>query len=274
MIRPVTLALLGVLAILVVFPRAAAGSDDANDPRCRGTHSLWFPLPDECLGVIDTDRPHQTDTPHVVPAGHVQVESALAGVQLGGQLGASPGDRSPHLALLDDEYTVGLVSKVGLQILFTHAAYDLGEHKILPPGPFDVRVKFNVVEQDGWIPDVSLVPWVFLPVAPSETLRAGPYVFWAWQLPANFELEMNAGVLFGASPKPRAAPVLASALTYTVVDDFGVFVDIYTTGPDGALGTGMLWAFTRDMQFDVGTYVGVHGDEPVATPFLGFSIRR
>ena len=40
------------------------------------------------------------------------------------------------------------------------------------------------------------------------------------------------------------------------------------------LGTGALWAFTRDMQIDLGTYVGVHGDEPVATPFLGFSIRR
>lgn len=46
------------------------------------------------------------------------------------------------------------------------------------------------------------------------------------------------------------------------------------TGPDVALGTGALWAFTRDMQIDLGTYVGLHGDEPAATPFIGFSIRR
>jgi hypothetical protein len=44
--------------------------------------------------------------------------------------------------------------------------------------------------------------------------------------------------------------------------------------PDAALGTGMLWAFARDMQVDLGTYVGVHGDEPVATPVVGFSVRR
>ena len=56
--------------------------------------------------------------------------------------------------------------------------------------------------------------------------------------------------------------------------DFRVFVDVYATGPDIALGTGALWAFTRDMQVDLGTYVGLHGDEPVATPFLGFSVRR
>ena len=178
------------------------------------------------------------------------------------------------LVLLDDEYTVGLVTDVAVQVLFTHAAYDLGASKLLPPGPFDVRAKFNIIHRDGWLPDISLVPWVFLPVAPSETLRAGPYVFWAWELPAHFELEMNAGILFGANPKPRVAPVLASALTYTVVPNFGVFVDIYTTGPDAALGTGMLWAFARDMQIDLGTYVGVHGEEPVATPFLGFSIRQ
>jgi hypothetical protein len=49
---------------------------------------------------------------------------------------------------------------------------------------------------------------------------------------------------------------------------------IYATGPDAALGTGMLWAFTRDMQVDLGAYAGVHGDEPIATPFVGFSLRR
>jgi hypothetical protein len=70
------------------------------------------------------------------------------------------------------------------------------------------------------------------------------------------------------------APVLASALTFKPMARFGIFVDIYTTGPDAALGTGMLWACTRDMQIDLGTYVGVHGDEPVATPFVGFSVRR
>ena len=52
------------------------------------------------------------------------------------------------------------------------------------------------------------------------------------------------------------------------------FVDIYTTGWDAAFGTGVLLAVTRDAQLDLGTYIGVNGDVPVATPFLGFSIRR
>ncbi len=251
-----------------------ARAEDEAEPRCAGPHSLASPVPDLCLGLIDTDRPHQTDTPHVVPAGHAQFESALGEVQLGGRVDAPRGDRSANVVLFDDNYKVGVVTGVDLQLLFTHAAFDPAEGKLLAPGPLGVRGKVQIVRGEGGLPDVTLVPWVFLPVAPSEPLRAGPYVFLGWELPAHFELEVNAGVLFGAHPKPPAAVVLASALTYTVVDHLGVFADIYTTGPDAALGTGVLWAFTRDMQVDAGTYVGIHGDEPRATPFLGFSVRR
>jgi hypothetical protein len=268
-----------------MFAAAPARADDPSgeplDPRCEGTHSLANPLPDECLGVIDTDRPHQTDTPHVVAAGHVQIESALAALQLGGGVSApgkagaaAAGDRNAHLLLLDDNYKFGPVTGVDVQIIFTHAAYVPATGKLLSPGPLQLRAKLHVVEEDGWVPSLSVVPWVFLPVSSSEPLRGGPLVFWGWELPAHFELEMNAGALFGCSPTPPAALVLASALTYTIIDDFRVFADIYAIGPDVALGTGALWAFTRDMQIDLGTYVGLNGDEPMATPFLGFSIRR
>lgn len=235
-----------VAGAAVVAPRVAAAED---------------------LGIIDTDRPHQTDTPHVVPTGHVQVESALTQVQLGDH-GVT------RVVLFDDNYKFGLLPRFDLQLRFPHAAYDAVARRLLPPGPLEVRAKLNVVEERGWVPAVTLVPWVFLPVAPSEALRGGPLVFWGWELPAHFELEMNAGVLFGASPKPAVAAVLASALTYRLVERLGVFVDVYATGPDVALGTGVLWAVARDVQLDAGTYVGLAGDEPEATPFVGLSVRQ
>jgi Putative MetA-pathway of phenol degradation len=263
-----------LLAALLLFPASPAAADTGTNPACKGVHSLWAPLPDACLDEIDTDRPHQTDTPHVVPAGHVQVESALAAWPIGGTLGAPPGDRRAHLALLDDNYKFGLVSRVDVQILVKHAELVPSTRTFLPPGPIEVRVKINLVEEKGWVPAITLVPWIFVPVAPSETLRGGPLVFWGWELPAHFELEMNAGIFYGAAPKPPAVPVVASALTHKIAGEVGVFVDVYATGPDVALGTGALWAFKRDMQIDLGTYVGLHGDEPVATPFVGFSVRR
>ena len=142
--------------------------------------------------------------------------------------------------------------------------------------PLSLRAKYGVVDEKELSAGrlaraVGLSPGR----AVRGAFRGGPLVFWGWELPAHLELEVDAGVLFGAKPKAPAAIVLASALTYMVIRDFRIFVDAYVHhGPDIALGTGALWAFTRDMQIDLGTYVGLHGDEPVATPFLGFSIRR
>jgi hypothetical protein len=110
-----------VLVVASVAARQASAADVPEDPRCDEPHSLWSPLPDDCLGLIDTDRPHQTDTPHVVPAGHFQFESAPAEVQLGGTVGTTGGNRDARLVLFDDNYKVGLVSKVDVQLLFTHA---------------------------------------------------------------------------------------------------------------------------------------------------------
>ncbi len=165
---------------VVLVPRRSAAAEPDADRACAGFHSLFSPLPDACLDVIDTDRPHQTDTPHVVPAGHTQIESAVASVQLGGSLGAPPGQRSAHLVLFDDNYKFGLVSSVDVQLLFVHAAYVPAEGRLLAPGPLEVRAKFNIVEERGVVPAVTLVPAVFLPLAGSESLRAGPLVFWGW----------------------------------------------------------------------------------------------
>jgi hypothetical protein len=268
-----TLTFLAVALTAAGTSRLATASEDDAPAFCKGTFGIFHPLPDACLGTIDTDRPHQTDTPHVTPAGHAQVESAIGEVQLGGTVNGA-GSRDPHVVLFDDNYKVGLVSGIDLQLLFTHAVFDPTAGKLEPPGPLDLRVKVNVVKEDGWMPALTLVPWIFLPVAPAQTLRGGPLVFLGWELSAHLELEVNAGVLFSAAPKPPASLVLASALTYTVVDHFGIFADIYLTTPDLQLGTGALWAFTRDMQIDLGTYVGLVGDEYRATPFLGFSLRR
>lgn len=263
------LALTASVALMVLWRNAAA-----EEEACAGTYGLASRLPDRCLKDIDTDRPHQTDTPHVVPAGHTQVESALVAMPVGGTVGMPRAGRAARVVFFDDGYKFGLVSHVDLQVLMKHVEYVPAERRLAPPGPLSLRAKLGVVEERGWIPAITLVPWVFVPFDRSQAVRGGPLVFWGWELPAHLELEMNAGVLVGARPKPPAAVVLASALTYTVVGSFRVFADVYATGWDVALGTGALWAFSRDAQLDLGTYVGLSGDEPVATPFLGFSVRR
>lgn len=261
-------------AIALTLARAAGADEHTQDPRCKGAHSIFHAMPDACIGVIDTDRPHQTDTPHVMPAGHTQVESALMSAELGGQLGAPEGQRGPKLGFFDDSYRMGLVSRVDLQLTMRHAVFDTDKRHFASPGPLNARLKLAVLDEKGPRPAITLVPTAYVPFDPAHAFRAGAAVFWGWELPARFELEVNTGVLLSTKPKPLGVLVLASALTWTVAGEFRVFVDVYATGWDIALGTGALWAITRDVQIDVGTYVGLSGEEPVATPFVGLSVRR
>jgi hypothetical protein len=252
----------------------AAAGEPSEAPACKGVHSLWSPLPDACLETIDTDRPHQTDTPHTVPAGHSQFESALASAQLGGTMDAPPGERGAHLVFMENAYKFGVVSHVDVQLLFKHAEYVVASERFVAPGPLNVRAKFNIVEEDGWVPAITLVPTLFIPIAPAHSLRGGVIVFWGWELPLHFELEMNAGALASAGSSPKVAPVLASALTHPIVSPLRAFIDVYATGPDVALGTGLLLPLDRDVQIDAGTYMGVNGNVYAATPFVGLAVRR
>jgi hypothetical protein len=233
---------------------------------CDGVHGLWSPLPDSCLEIIDTDRPHQTDTPHVVPAGHVQVESAIAAVQLGGTRDGT--DARTHLVLFEDNYKFGLVTRVDVQLLFKHADWVFESSRFVAPGPLEARVKLNVMK------DVTLVPSVFFPMTATQAFRAGVLVFLGWDLPLGFELELNTGVLAQPAVKPNALVVFAAAVTHRVVGPLAAFVDVYATGLDVQLGTGFLAPLGRDVQIDFGTYIGLNGTEFLATPFIGFSVRR
>jgi len=239
---------------------------------CDGVHGLWSPLPDSCLEIIDTDRPHQTDTPHVVPAGHTQVESAIAALQLGGTRdGADP---RTHLVLLEDNYKFGLATRVDVQLLFKHADYVFDANRFVAPGPLEARVKFNVLEGRGATPAVTLVPSVFVPMTSTQAFRAGALVFLGWELPGGFELELNTGVLAQPAVKPNALVVFAAAVTHRVAGPLSAFVDVYATGMDVQLGTGFLAPIGRDAQIDFGTYIGLNGAVFLATPFIGFSARR
>ena len=260
-----------VAALVAALSPALRASEEV--PRCAGRHDLASPVPESCLETIDTDRPHQTDTPHVVAAGHVQIESAIAAVALGGELGAAPGARGARLAVLENNYKVGVVDHVDVQLLFKHAEYLPERTRFAPPGPYNLRVKLNIVSEHGPVPAVTLVPTLFVPVERARSVRGGAIVFWGWELPGDFELEMNAGALFGKAPKAVAA-VLAAAVTRPVLGKLKAFVDVYASGWDIALGTGLLIPITRDVQLDGGAYIGVHGDVAVVTPFAGVSVRR
>jgi hypothetical protein len=259
--------LAALLALADVRVARGAGSD------CAGPWSLARPVPDICLEPIETDRPHLTETPHPVPAGHVQLESGIVAVELRGH-------RDRRVLLFDQMYKLGVADGADVELLVVHA--EATRRGLAPnPTPLLARAKFALWREDGMIPSLTLVPIAAAPLRAVHGWTAGLLAFLAWELPARLELELNAGAL-GSFRGARAGTELeaALALTRNITGPLSAYVEIYgrsalAGGPSMVLGgAGLTLLVHRDIQLDTGTFLGVAGDVAPATPFVGISIRR
>jgi hypothetical protein len=247
---------------------AAADSVD-----CAQRWSILRPAPDVCLPPIETDRPHLTETPHTVPGGHVQLESGLALFDLDG--GGLRGVR-----FLEQIYKVGLVSGIDLQLLTIHSQLADGA-LTAHAAPLTVRVKVALLDQEGAIPTLTVVPVVSVPLRDEQRWAAGALAYAAWQLGPRTELEVNTGLTFErADPSWTPVVLAAAAVTQDLVGELGGFAELFGLVSPSArhvdliLGTGLVYRVHRDVQLDTGMWIGLAGQVAPVTPFAGISLRR
>lgn len=258
------------------------GVGDADDPAvCKGDFNVFHKVPEPCLGAIDTDRPHKTDTPHLVPAGHVQVELGVVEYEID-KISAS----DPALVLFNNIYKIGLTDRVDLQLLHAPGSYSVRAKRFEASTQMMLRSKINVVGgKGGQGPvSVSLVPAVITPIRAGHRFEAGGFVFFGAELPFDLDLEVNLGAFSETDAdtgKRHAAPVVTAALTRHLFGPVSGFAELYhdTTTRDlrawnATFDTGLLVLVGRDVQLDFGAYVGLYGEVPAVTPFLGLSARK
>lgn len=288
--RPIgSLTALSLVAALLVSAPAASlaaepdeGVGAGDDPAvCKQDFTVFRKVPEPCLGAIDTDRPHKTDTPHLVPAGHVQVELGVVEYEID-KVSAS----DPALVLFNNIYKIGLTDRVDLQLLHAPGSYSVRAKRFEPSTQMMLRSKINVVGGKGGQGDVSvsLVPAVITPLRSGTRFELGGFVFFGAELPFDLDLEVNVGAFSetdSETGKRHAAPVVTTALTRRVFGPISVFAELYhdTTTRDlrawnATFDTGLLVLAGRDVQLDFGAYVGLYGAVPALTPFVGLSARR
>jgi hypothetical protein len=266
-------------------PASLAARDDGmrEEPpreRCTGTFTVFHPVPDQCLGDIETDRPHKTDTPHVVDPGHAQVELGVVEYEI---RDASNSDAN-SVGLFNNGYKLGLVSGVDLQLLYASGAYDFASRRFEAGSDATLRAKVNLYGGNTGPLSATLVPAVVLPVRGAGDVVPGLLLFIGGELPAEIDAELNLG---GYVPRdadtrrPFVSPVITTALTRPMIGPVSLFVELYNeaTAPEfrswnASLDAGVLVALGRDVQFDAGAYTALWGSLPDVTPFLGLSARR
>ena len=252
----------------VAFATMGVQEPVENPDECGGRHSLFRPLPSECLEPIDTDRPHLTDSPGVVPPGYVQLELGVFAYEV------RRGQRN-QLSFFNNLYKLGLVDRVDLELFLNHIAVEGGAPRFAS-GPVVVRSKVALPSTERL--HVTLVPIVAIPFD-ADPGAAGAFVFLGWEPVRSVDVELNAGVTFPFAESAPPVMVASSAVTYRVSGPVRAFGEFYTVSDPSTtaqltFGTGVLVAIGRDTQFDAGVFTGLWGDTPTFTSFVGFSFRR
>ena len=275
-------------AWLVTAPAAHASSPMATselasvEGGCEGTFTLLHPKPDACLEPIETDRPHRTDTPHALDGGHLQVELGIAELAMAGSSSAA----RATAGIFNNSYKIGLAENWGLlrgwdfEVLHQMGDYDVESGTMTWNPSLLLRTKLNFL---GGPVAATLVPVLAVPLHAGERVEAGGFLFLGGELPAELEFELNVGGLTDSDPAGAGrafAGVLTGAVTRHIAGPATTFLEFYNDRSfrDGeawnaSVDTGLLLQLHRDLQLDFGVYVGVRGDMPRVTPFLGLSGR-
>lgn len=253
-------------ATLLLVVLCFAASDARAEEGCTGAH-VFAPLPDRCLETIETDRPHKTDTPRPIAAGHAQAE--IAAVELGF------GKRSDDTAIWNSQLKLGLLSSFEVGVFF---AVLQGPRMALKAGDtLGMRIKALLWESVDGRTLLTLVPYADINRPISEG-TAGAYLFAGHELPMGIDLELNVGYL-SHLPDASGDLIATGAATYEIGGGLGVFAELFTrsgayrSASAGTFDAGVLYAPSRDTQIDLGAYLGLYGDVPDTTLFLGTSLR-
>lgn len=256
---------------------------------------LIWPSPEPLTGTIATDRPGFSDTTSVVPRGHLQLESGFTYTY----------DRGPHHARLQTfdypelSLRIGVLSDLEARVGWTGEVYSRTRYLAktragrtttfldTDQGGADMKVglKWAMTRQDGFIPNLSLIPSLYLPTG-AEGYTTGdvdPEVRIAYSWLALEKLTVY-GVVQLSSVSDSDGRFFqcgaSAAASYQITDKLAgileyYFVDPITRGSDSSqnLNVCATYLITPNAQFDIRVGFGLNDDAPDFSTSAGLSFR-
>ncbi len=241
------------LRVLLVFPSMVAGVEGRE---------------------MRTDRPDTTESAYSVEVGRWQVEAEVASGELdGGEWGEWVGME------MNWKYGVGEDVDVQVVVPFVTVVSGVGAGV----GDVTVRVKRNVLGNDGGRVAMALMPYVALPTGGelgAGGVEGGLIVpvavggVWGWETGAMVE----AGLVRGDGGGLREEVLVSATAGHELTETSGFFVEAVGVfgGEDGLEvygNAGVTWEVRRDWVWDAGVRVGLTAAAVDFSPFVGLSVR-
>jgi hypothetical protein len=282
-------ALVACVIVVLGAPGSAMGQHD------RGRYTLFNPTPDHLLREMTTDRPDTTETPFTVDAGHVQIESTLFGFARSPPKGA--GVITDTYELATTNVRIGLTNSV--EAGFVWQPYGIvrthdpaGSVRQSGIGGLELRAKINLWGNDAFgTPGSSalgILPFAVFPtdrhngISPAYN-EGGLIVPYSIQLTDKLGLGINAGATWlkeDADSGYRAVYLASASLGVEWSEKLSTYYEVAgrfdIEDPRNdivALGTGVTYRLTKNMQLDAGVNFGITSAADRVNPFVGATVR-
>ncbi len=263
----------------------------------KSQYTLFNPTPVFLMRKFTTDRPHFTESPFTVDAGHVLIESGLFGYAL-----ARPdleGTITEDFLVVDTNIRIGLTNYAEIDLI-------LLPYGVVNTRPFDqsaafrnsgigraqIRAKINLWGDDTYGEPGStafaLLPFVSLPtdrtngVSPTH-VEGGLLGFFGVQFSHMFALELNDGVLYlrdDLASTHHTEFLTTANFEAEWTENLGTYHEVVAqlgrTDPLGDIvffGNGFTYLLNENLQLDAGVNLGITPAAARINPFVGISAR-
>ncbi len=276
----------GVIVVLGTLcrPLQAAAQAGQND-----SYSLFNPVPEAKLRDLSTDRPGKSHSAITVDAGHFQIESDFINVIYDPK--GRDGTTTAY-SLGTPILKWGITEKVDVELgltLFNWLRQTRQRETDSAEGFGDTLLgsKMNIFGKDGGDQSLAVLPFVKLPTgAPrisnrhAEFTLNAPYTI-ASLKPWSFTVEPNFGIIRNDENSAYTTdygmianlsrPVLIKGLTAAVEVAVDTRADKEPTR--WSFDPSLQYMVGKNLQFDIGVYLGLNRASPRYNPYIGVSFR-
>ncbi len=286
-------AVAAILALSAVAGGALADDAPAAPPPDKSGFNLFNPTPEADLRPFCTDRPTKSTGPCTVDAGHFQYESDVFNLTYD----TSGGDDTTTLLYTNPTFKLGLTNTIDAELNIapweTITTKDRATGKTAHAsgvGDLFLRLKANLIGDDGGDVSVALEPYVKVPTAPrgvgDGAVEGGLIVPVQINLPANWSLTIDpeGDVLknaanFGDHLNISGLLSFSRPVSKTVTLSLEVWAD-GNFDPQGTvtqasfdIGAAWIPASHPNFQLDGGVNLGLNNQTPAAQAYVGVSQR-
>ena len=290
--------LLTILAISACSLTTLAAAEDNENEACpdKGQYTLFNPTPTNCMREFEPDRPDLTDNPFTVDAGHVQFEADLVNYALSRP--DEEGTVTEKFLFGATDIRVGLTNNIEVDALvqpinalhtkFSHPSRDTWA---AGPDTLEVGAKFNLYGNDTFGKPGTIAygfrPFIEIPTVDNgvgeENVEGGVSGLLAIQLSSRTELELMTEYDIVKDEEGSGYHVEyfnSGSYEYEWTSKISTYFEVATLfgtddprGGNVQLGMGLLYQPRENVQWDIGTNVGLTRASDQINPFVGWTRR-